>query len=102
MAADKCVIDATRELDQLADEDVLLVPVSHVVEYEQVLKRFYALPNLSIPERREVSQTLNNHSCGPQIDEIAQPINEGEYLVPTNSKVCSSEISWTMILTRRK
>ena len=61
MAADKCVIDAINELDQLAVEDVLKVPGSNIVKYEQVLKRFYALPKLSIPGRREVSQTLNNH-----------------------------------------
>jgi len=57
MAPDRCVIDVTKELSQLAEEDVLLVPVNHIKEYEEALTRFYALPKLNIPERRQVSQT---------------------------------------------
>lgn len=54
MAPDRYVIEATKELDQLAEEDVLLVPLSHIKVYEDALKKFDALPKLNIPERRQV------------------------------------------------
>lgn len=54
LAPDKYVIEITKELDQLAEEDVLVVPVSHIAEYEVALKKFHALPALNIPERRQV------------------------------------------------
>lgn len=47
------MIEAIKELDQLAEEDVLLVPVSHIKEYKEALQRFYALPKVNIPERRQ-------------------------------------------------
>jgi hypothetical protein len=54
LAPDKYVIEFTKELDQLAEEDVLVVPVNHIAEYEVALKKFNALPALNIPERRQV------------------------------------------------
>jgi hypothetical protein len=57
LAPDKYVIELTKELSLLAEEDVLVVPVGHIKEYEAALKRFHTLPALNIPERRQVSSS---------------------------------------------
>jgi hypothetical protein len=47
-AADSCIILATKQLAELADEDVLILPASHLPEYEAALYRFEALPELEL------------------------------------------------------
>ena len=102
MAADKYVIDAIKELDQLAEERVLLVPSSHIKEYEQVLKRFHALPMILIPERRYVCQAIINNVPNSITDTYVQPINESQFLAPKSSQVCQAvESPKEMILTQR-
>ena len=55
LAPDKYVIEVTKEINLLAEENVLVVPGSHIKEYEVALKRFYALPAMNIPERHQVN-----------------------------------------------
>jgi hypothetical protein len=54
MAPDVFVIEAMEELDQLADEDVLITPFAHIKEYEEALKKFHALPEQKFSVRRQV------------------------------------------------
>jgi hypothetical protein len=47
-AADSCIILATKQLAELADEDVLIMPSTHIAEYEAALDRFEELPELDL------------------------------------------------------
>lgn len=65
-AADHSVIDATRELDGLAEEDVLLVPGAHIEEYEEAVRRYHKLSSCKSslsPDKPEESPALATVGC---------------------------------------